>query len=391
MLLIFTNYLRGVVLVCALATLGCVRTGFAPEGAGRASVLEDSSPNDDLRWDSGISLMDMATVTDGNETKGDGSAPQPDGKKDSSAPQPDQMWPADLNQVDLSTKSDQKIMGDIMAHATWVTIPAGTFYMGSLENEPCRGDDETYHQVTLTHAFEIQTTEVTQGQFMSLSNRGNTKFPDCGVNCPMDNITWNIAADYCNKLSQQNGLTQCYTCKEKYCSEAIPVIFWCDEVEAYKGANIYQCPGYRLPTEAEWEYAYRAGTSTALYSGEITSCEGSDATADSIAWYSENAKSKPHPVGQKQPNQWGLYDMSGNLWEWIHDAYQQEYGTEPVIDPWGASNPMTVSPCNNPVRSYRGGSWMQTPHYLRAAQRGEAAAYAGGSDTGFRCVRTIQP
>ncbi len=111
--------------------------------------------------------------------------------------------------------------------------------------------------------------------------------------------------------------------------------------------KIYSCEGYRLPTEAEWEYAYRAGTNTDFYSGPRTA-SGPDPNADSIAWYLENSGETTHPVALKLPNSWGLYDMSGNVWEWVHDGYKPSLGSDPVINP-----ALTPDPDGSVVR--RGG------------------------------------
>ena len=148
----------------------------------------------------------------------------------------------------------------------------------------------------------------------------------------------------------------------------------------------YACPGYRLPTDAEWEYAYRAGTETAYYSGEndpaACSCEG-DAKLDPIAWYCDNAGSKTHPVGRKPPNAWNLYDMAGNVWEWSHDWYQSSLGTAAVTAPWG--------PASGSSRVVRGGAWYGDAHYARAAFRSRLRPAGRDNDHGFRCSRGLLP
>ena len=149
----------------------------------------------------------------------------------------------------------------------------------------------------------------------------------------------------------------------------------------YSGENIYDCPGYRLPTEAEWEYAYRAGTTTAFYNGPITNCDGSDAKANAIGWYDANSGATTHPVGQKQANDWGLYDMAGNVWEWCHDWWQTSLGSSAVTDPVGSGTDS---------RTARGGSCTFRAGALRAAER-----YFGFPPDfqfrtiGFRCARTL--
>jgi len=261
-------------------------------------------------------------------------------------------------------------------YTKWVAIPAGTFMMGSPTNEPCRYPDETQHQVTLTNSFEIMATEVTQGQFQALMGYNPSKKTACGSDCPVDWVSWYEAAAYCNALSTARGLPQCYACTGS--GSAVS----CSEVTSYAGAKVYECPGYRLATEAEWEYSYRAGTTTALHSGPITVCTGVDPNADKIAWYKQNAGGTPHPVAQKSPNAWSLHDMSGNAWEWCHDWLQTDLGPSPVTDPWGAPS--------GTGRIARGGSWMHNPQYLRAGLRGgHNIPTARESYLAFRCVRTL--
>ena len=264
------------------------------------------------------------------------------------------------------------------APGTWVTIKAGTFQMGSPDGtgtqpkELCRSSDETQHQVTLTHKFEIQTTEVTQGQFTSLMGYSPSYFPSCGGTCPVEQVNWHEAAAYANALSAKAGKANCYACTGSGTSVT------CSEATAYAGAKVYTCPGYRLPTEAEWEYAYRAGTTTAFYNGGITNCYGADSNANKIGWYSINSSSKTHPAGQKIPNAWGLSDMAGNVWEWCHDWYGT-YPTTSVTDPLGTSGSYRV---------LRGGSWGCYPSYMRAAARYSFTPTSRYGNLGFRCART---
>jgi formylglycine-generating enzyme required for sulfatase activity len=280
---------------------------------------------------------------------------------------------------------------------TWVTINAGTFTMGSPVSEPCRdywapNHLETQHEVTLTHGFEISVYETTQAEFESLMGYNPSGFTStdsgCGSGCycsstscsdnPVERVNWHQAAAYCNKLSLLRGLGECYTCQGTDPGAA------CDTTVAYQGKLIYSCPGYRLPTEAEWEDAYRAGTATAYYSGpNIDNCNHwiHDPFLDSIGWYEDNSGLQTHPRGQKAPNSWNLYDMAGNVWEWCHDPFQQDLGASPVTDPAG--------PLTGNQRVIRGGAHDYPSHFARAAMRAYDTPDETLSHLGFRPVRTL--
>jgi formylglycine-generating enzyme required for sulfatase activity len=230
--------------------------------------------------------------------------------------------------------------------------------MGSPENEPGRYPNERRHRVRLTRAFYMLRYEVTQGQFRRLMGYNPSHFSSCGANCPVEQVNWHEACAYANALSRSRGMEECYDCKGS--GRGVR----CDAKAQYRGSNYYNCSGYRLPTEAEWEYAARAGTSTAFYSGGIThtgfDC-GRDANLDKIGWYCGNSGNKTHPVGRKQANAWGLYDMAGNVWEWVYDRYQDSYSGLPNVDP--------VGPNSGSYRVYRGGSYAYYALYCRAASR----------------------
>jgi formylglycine-generating enzyme required for sulfatase activity len=229
------------------------------------------------------------------------------------------------------------------------------------------------HQVTLTHGFEIMSTEVTQGEFQSVMGYNPSYFTSCGSHCPVEKVSWHMSVAYCNALSQQAGLQACYSCSGSGTSVT------CQEASGYTGQAIYSCPGYRLPTEAEWEYAYRAGTQTAFYNGPIADCV-EDGNADKIGWYYYNSVNSTHPVGQKLPNAWDLYDMAGNVYEWTHDWYDIDKGTLPVIDP--------VGPASGASRVIRGGSSGLNATYLRAAYRNYLSPTLQYNHVGLRCSRT---
>jgi len=258
----------------------------------------------------------------------------------------------------------------------WCVIQPGTFQMGSPPWEPCRNWSytlETQHQVTLTRTYELAATEVSQGQFEAAMGHNPSWFDECGKHCPVERIRWHEAVAYCNKLSQKAGLESCYSCTGSQQSTQ------CTTHVQYEHGKIYDCPGYRLPTEAEWEYAYRAGTSTAYYSGDNTSCTKTDPKADIIGWYDLTSGGKTHPSAKKKPNAWGLYDMAGNVLEWTHDPCHQDLGAKAAVDPSpGASATGRV---------LKGGSWFSFVRLLRGAYRncGDTHSYI----TGFRCARTL--
>jgi formylglycine-generating enzyme required for sulfatase activity len=236
-----------------------------------------------------------------------------------------------------------------------VLVPAGEFLMGSEGGE---GDDDEKpaHKVRLS-AFCMDRTEVTQKSYESLMGANPAKFK--GPDRPVESLAWSAAAKYCNMRSRKEGLTPCYD----------PKTLACD----------FAADGYRLPTEAEWEYACRAGSA-----GEY--CYGNNPAAlGEWAWSKENSQGATHPAGQKKPNAWGLCDMHGNVAEWCQDFYSpQAYGESPADDPRG--------PASGENRVLRGGSWKSKAERCRCAARagespGLADACFGYEAYGFRCVR----
>jgi formylglycine-generating enzyme required for sulfatase activity len=288
------------------------------------------------------------------------------------------LGPWDRGAADGPAPQDYAVPPDTIkvVPPAFVGFVAGSFTMGSPPTEPCRGTDESPRKVTLTRPFQIQNVEVTQQQFADVM--GYQPFSSCGKACPAADVSWHEAAAYCNTISAKQALTSCYACAGK--DDKV----LCSPAAAYSGAGkIYACPGYRLPTEAEWEYAYRAGTSTSLYNGDATgACSGaSDPKADAIAWYKANSGGAIHPVGQKLPNAKLLYDLAGNAAEWIHDWCSYSPGGLPATDPTG--------PLTGTERVLRGGGYDAELGELRGAARTSDSPANRYDDYGFRPARSL--
>jgi formylglycine-generating enzyme required for sulfatase activity len=259
----------------------------------------------------------------------------------------------------------------------WIAIPAGSYAMGSPVGEACREQGnvrETQHTVSLGRGFAMEETEVTQEAYRQVAGYSPASHASCGSTCPVEQVTWHEAAAYCNALSARNGLAACYQCSGSGADVS------CTPASGHEGAKIYACDGYRLPTEAEWEYAYRAGTTTAFWNGPVSSCE-TDPVADAIGWYEANASGMTHPVRQKQANPWGLHDLPGNVWEWCHDGYLQDLGSAAVTDP--------VSSLLSSSRAIRGSSYIDKAGNLRASDRFGMPPGIRNINVGFRCVRGL--
>ena len=264
----------------------------------------------------------------------------------------------------------------------FVGIEAGTFTMGSPESELGRQSDETQHEVILTNDFYLSDHEVTQAEWGALiginpSGRNNGTCPTC----PVEKVNWWEALYYANSLSNLEGLSPCYVLED--CSGAAGEGLNCTGVTLQDDsgnavATPYECEGYRLPTEAEWEYAARAGTTTAFYNGDITVPEGSDPNANDIAWYGRNSDYTTYPVRGKLPNAWGLYDVSGNVGEWTWDWL--DFYSGDAADPAG--------PSSGSSRVLRGGSWNFNARYVRVAYRNFATPGYRSDYIGFRLART---
>ena len=256
-----------------------------------------------------------------------------------------------------------------------VSIPAGTFIMGSPESEPDRDKDETQHSVKLS-GFSISKYQVTQAQYrevMGAKEDRTTVDHGKGDNYPIYYINWYDAIVFCNKLSIKEGFDPVYSINGSTNPAKWGTIpnssnaKW-NSVVIVEGSN-----GYRLPTEAQWEYACRAGTTTAYNTG--------DTLSDTTGWYNSNSESKASEVGKKPANAWGLYDMHGNVWEWCWDWYDSSYYSDsPADDPLGGASSGTF-------RVGRGGSWGNSDKYLRSAYRCNITLYVRNGPIGLRPVR----
>ena len=286
-------------------------------------------------------------------------------------------------------------------------IPAGCFIGGSKLGEPGSSPNEPLTEVTLTRDFYIGQTEVTQKQWEAagfhnpsgsgLLVEGDTICKD--PNCPVYNISWFEAVAFANKMSKTHKppLEECY--KLHGCTGEVGKNFVCTGVDVTK-KTVYDCNGFRLPTHAEWEYATRAGTTTAFYSGPMLAdpkgCPP-DANLDKIAWYCGNSTG-PHPVAKKQPNNWGLYDPLGNAYEWISDQHTGlGYRGWPITDPvdpfddsymkterdarGGHAGQLGLSSTCNPYYTYPEG-WQYKVSYLGMRLARSVKGSEGGSGGG---------
>ncbi len=272
---------------------------------------------------------------------------------------------------------DGECVGIQRPQGEFVLIQPGEFVMGSPPDELGRDNDEAQHRVRLTRAFWLGTTEVTQGEWAGLMGNNPSRFSDCGDDCPVETVNWYAALAYANALSRAEGLAECYVLGD--CNGRAPGEDMECETADFAGLD---CAGYRLPTEAEWEYAARAGTQTAFHTGAITQtrCNPLDPNLDRAGWYCGNSGGTTHAVAGKQPNAWGLYDMHGNVWEWVQDRYGGYPNDALTTDP--------IGPAGGGDRVRRGGSWNRYAPYARAASRSGSGPGNRDSDLGFRLARS---
>jgi len=217
--------------------------------------------------------------------------------------------------------------------ATMVRLPGETFAMGCATGDTtCYPAEEPQHTVTLS-TFSINRYEVSQAQWQAVMGTNPSSFIACGEDCPVEQVSWDDVQLFLDRL------------------------------------NTLTARSYRLCTEAEWEYAARAG-STAKWS-----CGNDEACLDDTAWFKKTSGQSPHPVGDKEPNAWELYDMSGNVWEWVNDRYG-DYPAEEATNPAG--------PGNGTQRVRRGGGWLNLSRNCRCSSRGGSSPDTTVNSVGFR-------
>jgi formylglycine-generating enzyme required for sulfatase activity len=281
-------------------------------------------------WDGAVTAAEYQNlVQEMKQTLGQPASPDPLSRK------PKAIGPQPAPKIEIAP---EKVIANPIG-MTFVLIPPGTFLMGSPAGEKGRFDDEQQHQVTLTRPFYLQTTPVTQGQWREVMENNPARFPEGGADCPVETVSWDDAQEFVARLNR-----------------------------------LEKTDTYRLPTEAEWEYACRAGSTTRFCFGDEV------AKLEDYAWYAGNSGGKTHPAGQKEPNAWGLYDMHGNVWEWCRDWYG-EYPAGPATDPKG--------PDAGKNRVLRGGSWFDKISYLRSAVSGDNNPYFRSGNIGFRVARSL--
>ncbi|TWT61655.1 Serine/threonine-protein kinase PrkC [Rubinisphaera italica] len=252
-----------------------------------------------------------------------------------------------------------------------VVIPPGEFRMGTARGALGFQSDEPEHPVILTRPFLLAVSEVTQSQYEAVMGQNPSRFRSGDSrNRPVESLTWYDAVAFCNALSRREGLSPYYAMTDAEHKEM-----------RVTGAtvSILGGSGYRLPTEAEWEYACRAGTQATWYSGE------DEQSLQDFGWLASQSLTSPQPVETKLPNAFGLYDMHGNVWEWVFDWYDKSYyPVSPTFDPNG--------PDEGQLRGFRGSSWDTRFRAINGtcANRGKDRPHTFDLDRGFRVARSIR-
>jgi len=288
------------------------------EADGGDMPVEADVPLDPDGWDEGLEMTDGADIED--------VPVEPDDLEIADVPEePDRV---EIEDVPLDPDAPDE--PELPPGLVWVSIPEGAFEMGcSPGDEDCHSRDEKPRHTVNVPAFRMTETEITQAQYEWVTGDTPSYFTGC-PDCPVESVTWHEARAFC---------------------EAI---------------------GGRLPSEAEWEYAARAGTMTRYYCGDDAAC------LDGIAWYNANSGSATHRVGEKTANAFGLYDVLGNVWEWVEDCWHSDYtGAPSTGEVWSGGD------CR--YRMLRGGSWGNDTRYLRVSDRDKYEPAYRGWGYGFRC------
>jgi len=321
---------------------------------------DTSGDDDDTSGDD-----DDSAVGDDDDSAGDDD--------DSAGDDDDSAGDDDDSAGDDDDSADSALTNIAPQGITMIALTGGTFDMGCTAGQSLCGNDESpAHSVTLTNDFWMSETEVTQGQWQALMGNNPSFFDACATDCPVETVNWWEVLSFANAVSSAEGLSECYTMSG--CTNTPGNDMECSSVIITStSGSVYDCTGYRLPTEAEWEYAARAGTDL-LYAGSNT--------VGDVAWYYSNGGDTTHSVASMQHNGWGLYDMSGNVWEWVWDWYDSGYySSSPSADPEG--------PISGPYRIYRGGGYSDVADYTRVAKRLINDPGIPYPDVGIRLVRTV--
>lgn len=247
---------------------------------------------------------------------------------------------AERSQGTTASQSNGNTYKDPKTGMEFVFVKGGCYDMGDTFGDG-RSDEKPVHQVCVND-FYIGKYEVTQAQWRNVRGNNPSRFSNCGETCPVESVSWGDVQEFIRILNQRTGKT------------------------------------YRLPTEAEWEYAARSGGKKEKWADTSNESDLSE-----YAWYNANSSGRTHPVGQKRPNSLGIYDMTGNVWEWVEDWYDSRY--------------YSISPKNNPHGSWngqfcslRGGSWLDLPGPIRASARYKLTPDFGFNYTGFRLLLPVR-